>query len=251
MIFYFSATGNCKYVSERLASATADTAVSMLSANLKIPACLTDETVGVVIPTYAWGLPTVVSDFLKTVKFETQKKPYLYFIATYGTTPGNTGYIADRLLQHNNGWSFDAFFSVKMPDTWTPMFDLSDKSKVDEINAGAETLIDGVIERVKRRDSGNFMKNRVPVFTSVFAAPYYNAMRKTKHFRVEETCVDCGLCEKKCPVGAIQMQNGKPAWIKEQCVMCLGCLHHCPKFAIQYGRHTKEHGQYTNPHVKL
>ena len=33
---------------------------------------------------------------------------------------------------------------------------------------------------------------------------------------------------------------------------CIGCLHRSPKFAIQYGNgKTKEHGQYTNPHVKV
>lgn len=42
-----------------------------------------------------------------------------------------------------------------------------------------------------------------------------------------------------------------PVWTKEERILCLGCLHRCPKFAIQYGKHTKEHGQYLNPHVKL
>jgi NAD-dependent dihydropyrimidine dehydrogenase PreA subunit len=46
-------------------------------------------------------------------------------------------------------------------------------------------------------------------------------------------------------------QDAKPVWVKEKCVMCLGCLHRCPRFAIQYGSRTKNHGQYTNPNVKV
>ena len=56
---------------------------------------------------------------------------------------------------------------------------------------------------------------------------------------------------RKCPVQAIRMENGRPVWVQAQCVLCLGCLHRCPRFAIQYGKHTKQHGQYTNPNVHL
>ena len=76
-------------------------------------------------------------------------------------------------------------------------------------------------------------------------------MRRTAHLRVEKSCVGCGLCVRKCPVQAMELRDGRPVWVKEKCVMCLGCLHRCQKFAIQYGKRTKGHGQYTNPHVTV
>lgn len=72
-------------------------------------------------------------------------------------------------------------------------------------------------------------------------------MSRTSHFTVEDTCVGCGLCARNCPVSAIEIREKKPVWVKDECVMCLRCLHHCPKFAIQYGKRTKQHGQYTHP----
>lgn len=97
------------------------------------------------------------------------------------------------------------------------------------------------------------MVPRTPAFiTKWIAAPIYDhKVRRTSHFHVENSCIGCGLCAKKCPVQAIALQGKKPVWIKEKCVMCLGCLHRCPKFAIQYGSKTKQHGQYTNPNVKV
>lgn len=98
------------------------------------------------------------------------------------------------------------------------------------------------------------MSPSVPaVVVNLIAQPLYNVkVRKTSNLHLEDSCIGCGLCAKKCPVQAIEMQNKKPVWIKDKCVMCLGCLHRCHKFAIQYGNEkTKEHGQYTNPHVKV
>ena len=43
-----------------------------------------DDSIGIVSPTYFWGLPSIVKEFLEKVAFNTD---YLFFISTYGTTP--------------------------------------------------------------------------------------------------------------------------------------------------------------------
>ena len=136
---------------------------------------------------------------------------------------------------------------MKMPDTWTPIFDLSNKEKVRRINDHAELAIDSMIKQIKDFTVGDFMKNKLPYpLAKIGYNIEYDLMRKTKHFSVEDSCVGCGLCAKNCPISAIKLKDRKPEWMKEQCVMCLACLHHCPKFAIQYGKHTKKHGQYVH-----
>lgn len=138
MIFYFSATGNSRYVAERIAAATGDETIS-------IPDCCksdrfsfdeTDKTVGIVCPTYSWGLPSIVQEFLEKLTLRSRPS-YLWFAATYGTTPGQTGRFAEDILKRS-GLTVSAKFSVQMPDTWTPLFDLSSKEKVQRINAAAE-----------------------------------------------------------------------------------------------------------------
>ena len=252
MILYFSATGNSEYVAQRIAAETGDIAVSITDYYKKQIFSFDEKykTLGIVSPTYSWGLPVIVTEFLQRLDLS-HKPDYLFFIATYGTTPGQTGRFADNILAPK-GLSLSAKFSVKMPDTWTPIFDLSNKEKVRRINDNAELEIEYIIKQIKNFTVGDFMKNKLPYpLAKIGYNIEYDSMRKTKHFSVDDTCIGCGLCAKKCPVQAIEMQNKRPVWSKEKCVMCLGCLHRCPKFAIQYGKNTKRHGQYTNPNVTV
>ena len=247
VILYFSATGNCKYVAERLAEALGEEALPMVECIRTGRYDFAGETIGIIAPTYDWGLPSLVKEFLEKA---TLRAEYLYYIATYGTTPGASGCMAQKALR---GQRIDAFYAIRMADTWTPVFDLSTPEKVAVFTRTTEQEIDRTIQRVAAREHNRKMTPRTPVFlTEWFAEPIYNScVRKTSHLRVEESCIGCGLCERKCPVQAIKMEEKRPAWVRERCAMCLGCLHRCPKFAIQYGNRTKRHGQYTNPHVKL
>lgn len=244
MIIYFSATGNSKYVAERIAKELNDTTISMVDCihkgifDFKISE---SEKVGIVSPTYAWKLPLIVEEFLREFQISSQVEPYVFFVATYGTTPGQTGYYAKKLLAEQN-IKLSAAYGVKMPDNWTPTFDLSNEKRVAKINEMAEKRIANVIKQISSEKKGNSQCPHPPHFTDKIAARQYEKMRETKHFIVEDSCIACELCVRKCPAHAIEMKDNIPVWMKDKCYMCLGCLHRCPKFSIQYGDRTKNMG---------
>lgn len=69
MIIFFSATGNCKYVAKRISNALGQKDVSVTDCIQRNIYEFTDDITVIISPTYFWGLPSIVADFLKKSKF--------------------------------------------------------------------------------------------------------------------------------------------------------------------------------------
>ncbi|MDD2333373.1 MAG: 4Fe-4S binding protein [Mesotoga sp.] len=55
--------------------------------------------------------------------------------------------------------------------------------------------------------------------------------------RVEKTsCVSCGICQRVCPVSAIEKEDDGMKIDTSECLVCLKCKEKCPKTSITYSR---------------
>ena len=243
MICYFSATGNSRHVAERIAEAFGDQTLSIENAPQEL--VLKDgEFLGFVTPSNWNELPVLVREFIRKTSFCLAKGNYVFTVATFGLLQGFVCEDARRELAQMN-IVMDAGFSVKMPDNWTPLFDVSDAVKIQRQVDEAEPQIDNVIAQIRERVKGNHSKWRTPYFLHHVTDALLHYERQTKFFAVDESrCNGCGACAKQCPVKAIEIQNQRPVWTAERCAICLGCLHRCPQFAIHYNNQTQHHGQY-------
>lgn len=97
MILYFSGTGNSRYIAEVINSVIEDKLVSInecLKNNLIVSL---EQQYIIVCPTYAWRIPRVVEQFIRTNHFVSGTK--IYFIMTCGGDIGNAAKYINRLCR--------------------------------------------------------------------------------------------------------------------------------------------------------
>lgn len=254
MILYFSATGNSKRVAERILEAMPnERLVSITTANIneEYKYKLKDgEMLGIITPTYCFQLPSIVDEFLNKLVIKGVPS-YTYLVSTYGVTPGQTAFYVRKILRKSR-IKLNGAFTVRYPDTFTPVFDLSNQATIYSKLSESEKQISQLIENIKNNVTGVHQHPKTPLLLGPINRTSYEVIRSTKPFNVDsELCTKCGLCVAKCPSKAITMTDKGPKWTKDKCTLCLGCLHRCPSNAISFGKNTRKHGQYQNLYTKV
>lgn len=243
MIFYFSGTGNSKWVAEELAHRLKDKAVFIPQAKTEYKLD-EDEKIGFVFPIYAWSAPKCVFDFIRRVKFERYDGNFVYFVCTCHTQTGMIDRIMQKALKERE-ISCDAGFSLKMPNNYllAPFVRADREKKKLRLVAQAQVHL-GLIADSLKKEEKTFRLTRgfgASVLSKI-GRPLFEKFMTAKGFYATDACDRCGICAKVCPVGNITVSQ-KPVW-GSRCEMCQACLNYCPRQAIQYGHYTKNKKRY-------
>ncbi|MGI6014404.1 MAG: EFR1 family ferrodoxin [Oscillospiraceae bacterium] len=256
MIFYFSATGNSYYAAKKLAEATNDTLYSIpdcVKAGKSTFEVTRGENIGIVCPTYFFGLPAIVHSFLCSLMLTNAEESYFYALFTCGSETGNIVKQYTSLMKIKVV-PVHAIFDLPMVDNYVTMFEVASPEEIEQKLNAADAALTDIIAKIRRKEVGffNTHKGKFAGLKTGILYPRYATGRRTKKFTVSPSCIGCGRCAKFCPVGAITMRDDMvPIWIIDQCSLCLGCVNGCPAHAIQYGKGTKKHGRYMNPRITL
>ncbi len=229
MIFYFSGTGNSRWVAMQLATMTGDKAVSITGIE-EIPDLNGEKYLGLVFPIYAWAVPEPMLDFIGRLQ---EFNGFTYAVCTCG---GEAGLAMKKLARIV---PLKAAYSVSMPNNYIVGSEPDSGEIVHEKIEAAGTRLNGIAEEILAENE-NYMveEGSMAFFKSSIASSGFNAFaRSTGPFYADDRCTSCGICEKDCPAGTIYMSEGKPSWNKK-CYQCLKCINGCPEEAIQYGSKT-------------
>lgn len=249
MIFYFSGTGNTKWMAQQLAQATGEQLLYIPDELRKGKLQYTlqeGERLGFCFPTHGWQPPRIVRTFIRNASFILPPSSYVYAATTCGDNMGHAMRILDKELG-KKGMKTDARFAVVMPESNVcfSFLHLDTPEKVQQKKTAAQKTVAHISEVVKNRQVGveELVKGAIPYTYTYVIGGYYNKHLITdKHFWVdEEACIQCGLCAKLCPVDDIE--GLPPHWKHDgSCTNCLACYHHCPQHAIHWGK--MQRGQY-------
>jgi ferredoxin len=255
-IYYFSGTGNSLALAKELGKELGDSEVYPISKIMKAvkgtdkrfsPSA---ERIVIVTPVYVSGLPNIVADFAARIRLGEGKKAYA--IATYGGMAGKVLVMLDTIMKVE-GPGLSAGFLVKMPGNCITLYSAKSKSKQDELFRIAKLKIKDIARQITEGVDSK-VEQTFSILNTMFPGSVHKKMMEKmkendKDFYVTEKCNSCGICVKICPVGNIELKDGKPVW-NHHCEQCLACIQWCPMEAIQHGDKTIKRKRYTHPDIK-
>ncbi|MCL1992948.1 MAG: EFR1 family ferrodoxin [Spirochaetes bacterium] len=235
-IYYFSATGNSLWSAKKIAElAGSPCELYDIGKELQKDEILVEAGDGgavvLVFPAYAFGLPLAVRNFAQRAVFKT---PYLAAFVTFGSIPGGALGALSKILKTKEGIAKLYFGRIPSVENYLAIFGHPGQGKIDQRVAMQQTASEeaarAVIER-RANSAGSFY----PLCAFVSGLFSKNARRLHKHYKIGDACNACGTCEKICPVSAVAVKDGRPAF-NDKCEHCQGCVNLCPQRAIQFGR---------------
>ena len=247
MIVYFTGTGNSRYCAQALAEQLEDRCVDAFHyIRQGIGAELTSERPWVfVAPTYAWRVPKVFAEFIRSGHFSGSREAY--FVLTCGGAIGNAEANLKRLCA-DQGYQFQGCAEVIMPENYIALYSAPNQQEALKIIEAADALLARIAEWIKNGSSipAQPISFKGKVCSQVINPLFYSLMVKADKFYAKADCVSCGQCVNVCPLNNIRLVNGKPQWGKD-CTHCMACICRCPVEAIEYGKHTEGLNRYTCP----
>lgn len=248
MVFYFSGTGNSKWVAEEIAKGISDRAVNIcdfLKEGNETYNIETNEKIGFVFPVYAWRTPKIMLDFIPKVKLNDDT--FAFAVCTCGDEAGDAIDAVKSLVPLSGA------YSIIMPNNYIIMGTDVDTADIVELKLKTAkidiaTIINEINDgkKIFDIDKGTLAFIKTKVIGYLFNKYALSA----KPFFAEDSCTACGLCEKICPSGCVKIVDGKPKW-GDNCMQCLACINHCPQKAIQYGKKTAKLGRYVFNDIKI
>ncbi len=242
MIYFFSGTGNSRYVAEIAAGKLNDLCCDIVSPQ---PFC--GETLGLVFPVYAWGLPFVVEEFIENQLenlLSSKKVTYVFCIMTHGDDMGYADNILRKKLATVN-LPLSAVFSVFMPNTYVclPGFDVDKDEVADGKVSKTVEKLKSICQQIENKEERvDVNRGALPYTKTYILRPLFNKFLVTdKYFHTSDSCTLCGACASQCPLKNIEVSD-KVRW-KGNCTGCLRCYHKCPNSAIKFGKFTEGKGQ--------
>lgn len=245
MIFYFSGTGNTRYVAERVSEEIRSEAIDIrqwLPALTSIPTTLPQRW-GIAFPVYGWGIPPIVERFIDCLPQNQDKHHYVFSILTCGDEVGKTHEQLRQLLSRK-GYTLQLIWSVQMPNTYVcfPFFDV-DSPQTENLKLA---IADQQVQRIARailfgEERVEVEQGSVPTLRSgLLHRVFYRWFVSPRLFRTENRCTGCNRCVKVCPMKNIVVSSTHvgPRW-GNACTFCMACYHICPIqniYALPSGR---------------
>lgn len=250
MIFYFTGTGNSLWTAKEIGTSIAQPIESIIKHKGNVKVCCNDDILGFIFPTYMGDLPWIAKDFLMKLDIKSDCYAFVVMTSNHGES-GLSFKSLDQALSCSKA-TLSAGFDLQMPGNCLISTEAENKERLIKAPERLSMIIKSVRERkINFTSDGTIPKEDFVTSSYFYGEHSLKRLTLMKHFSVTKKCNGCGICESVCPLGNIQIADGK-AVHGHNCAACYACLHWCPQNATLLNVPTLKHRpQYHHPEVTL
>lgn len=247
-IFYFTGTGNSFSIARAVGEKLNAKLVSIVDA-MEEEREFKDDIIGIVVPIYCMDIPKIAKKFLEKCKIS--KESYIFTVVTCAGAEGRAFYNVKEILD-KRGLKLSYGYKCILPDN-SIVFPTNEEKKNKMFNDQEEYIRQIVLDVDKRSiNSDRFKKSVKNDITKKVLEEGLNLIYKINNKTIDsQKCIQCGVCEKVCPVSNIHRSEDKYV-IGTNCENCFACAQWCPKRALAIGKLTpNDKTHYTHPEVTV
>lgn len=231
-IIYFSGTGNTESIALGYARILTKAGNHVLISSIESITRLEDHDLLIIGgPIYAGNMPDkLISWVRKNVPQVMSNKKAIVFSTSAGLINAHgVKSIGKKLVK--KGYSIIDLPTFEMPrnfyiDKYEPTPELIQKQQFQN---AAQMIIDSI----NKLDCPDSLEIKDSVLMNDLLADVFRIMAKSmgKNFKIDNTCIGCGKCQRDCPKQNINFKDKK---FSNKCMLCTRCIHNCPVNAIIY-----------------
>lgn len=243
LVAWYSQTGTTRRYGRLLAKTMQEAGIEVTACDLReVDKSKIDGYDLMVIgsPVFYYDAPSYVQQWVRSLP-ELGGMPVAVYVS-FGGPEGNQHNAACSILEglvQNNGVPVaqKAFVNIgSYPLSWAgdkikkapwKHRDLPDRQTYERVREYARHVLDHVAKGQPAEFSKKLTLREV---STVFGPIWWTKRSVEKHYILEESCIGCGTCSEKCPVGAINLDDYSVD--RQACVLCFGCLNNCPAQAV-------------------
>jgi len=246
IMFYFSATGNSKYIAE-LFSKKMNAKCHSIEEDIDFEGLIdSNDIIGFCYPIYASRVPRLMREFVVNHRELLKNKKLIIFCTQMIFSGDGARALTDILMPNHNEVIYAEHFL--MPNNVCNVFivPLPSDKKIQKhllrtgrkMNVVCGNITNGIIEK------RGF--NRVSRALGLMQAVFFPMLEKWAKGRVwvNNDCNRCLLCVSVCPAQNFE-SKGDRIETHSNCMMCYRCINKCPQKAIAVSLRKKVKKQYT------
>ncbi len=191
------------------------------------------DTVVFCAPSYYSHVPPFVLEMIGKVRFTPEQKIYSVVVCA-----GNRGLAVEdlRMAITCSGGQIFGEYAIMLPGSYILSYGAFPKWLCGIENSFARNKIKKIVNDIIAGE-GHLIKSPGMFYREKDETRLRTAIdgfgKIGKNYTVASSCTGCGTCAKVCPVGNVNMVDGKPVF-SDKCQQCMACIQWCPNKAIDY-----------------